>query len=151
VLAWPKEHSRPENGTFPGSRLGCTFLSSIAVLALGIGGTTAAFSALYAVALRPLPYPKAQELVVVYSQFPRLQMNRLGVSPLDYLDLRKMNHAFSDAGAFFYLDLSRTGIDHAEKVNAVATTTSMFETCVYGRNLADTSQQAKNAWAAVMA
>lgn len=105
-----------------------TFLSSIAVLALGIGGTTAVFSALYAVALRSLPYPKAQELVVVHSQFPRLQMNRMGISPLDYFDLRKVKHLFSDAGAFFYLDLSRTGIDHAEKINAVATTTSMFET-----------------------
>src|SRR5579875_2385639 len=84
------------------------FLSSIAVLALGIGGTTAVFSALYAVALRSLPYSKSQELVVVHSQFPRLQMNRLGISPLDYLDLRKFKQLFSDAGAFFYLDLSRT-------------------------------------------
>ena len=102
--------------------------ASIAVLAIGIGGASAAFSALYAVVLRPLPYPNPDQLVVVHSRFPRLQMDGLGVSPLDYLDLRQDKHLFSDAGAFFFLDLSRTGIAHAEKVNAIAVTASMFKT-----------------------
>jgi len=103
-------------------------LSCVAVLAVGLGVATAAFSALYAVALRPLPYPNPQQLVAVHSQFPRLQMTRLGVSPLDYLDLAKYKHLFSHVGGFFFLDLSRSGIDHAQKVNAVATTTSLFQT-----------------------
>ena len=103
-------------------------LSCIAVLAIGIGGTTAAFSALYTVVLRPLPYPNPQQLVAIHSQFPRLQMNHLGVSPLDYLDLRQDKDLFSDAGAFFYLDLSRTGQIHAEKVNALAITSSLLTT-----------------------
>jgi len=62
-------------------------LSCIAVLAIGIGGATAAFSALYTIVLRPLSYPNPQQLVAVHSQFPRLQMDHSGVSPLDYLDL----------------------------------------------------------------
>jgi predicted permease len=105
-----------------------SILCCIAVLALGLGGTTAVFSALYTVTLRPLPYPQPQQLVVVHSQFPRLHMDRLGVSPLDYLDLKKQKQLLSDAGAFFYLDLSRTGGEHAEKVNAIAATASLFET-----------------------
>ncbi len=103
-------------------------LSCIGILAIGVGGTTAAFSALYAVALHPMPYTNPKQLVAVHSQFPRLQLNRLGVSPLDYLDLSEYKDLFSQTGAFFYLDLSRTGMRHAEKVNAVATTTSMFKT-----------------------
>ncbi len=103
-------------------------LSSVAVLAVGIGGASAAFSALYTVVLRPLPYAKPQQLVAVHSQFPQLQMDHLGVSPLDYLDLRRHKDLFSDAGAFFYLDLSRTGLSHAGKVNALAITSSLLTT-----------------------
>lgn len=102
--------------------------ASLIVLGIGIGGTTAAFSALYTVVLRPLPYSNPGQLVAVHSQFPKLQMDRLGVSPLDYLDLRRDRDLFSDAGAFYFLDLNRTGVQHAEKVNAVAATASLFTT-----------------------
>ncbi len=121
------------------------WITCIVVLALGLGGTTAAFSALYAVVLRPLPYPDPSALVVVHSQFPRLQMTRLGVSPPDYRDLTQQSRLFSHAGVFFYLDLSRTGVPHAQKVNAIAATTSLFETLrvkpVIGRYFTAAEQQ----------
>jgi putative ABC transport system permease protein len=64
-------------------------IACLLTLGVGIGGTTAAFSALYTVTLRPLPYPHPGQLVAVHSKFPSLQMDRLGISPLDYLDLRR--------------------------------------------------------------
>jgi hypothetical protein len=103
-------------------------IAAVILLGIGIGGVTAVFSALYTVVLRPLPYPDPERLVVVHSQFPKLQMDRLGVSPLDYLDLRTAKDLFSDAGAFYHLDLTRSGQAQAEKVNAVAATGSLFET-----------------------
>jgi predicted permease len=103
-------------------------LSCIAVLAIGLAGVTTVFSALYAVALRPLPYLNPKQLVAVHSQFPRLQMDRLGVSPPDYRDLARQRDLFRDVGAFFYLDLSRSGVTHAEKVNAIAVSRSLFDT-----------------------
>lgn len=110
---------------FQQSRL--LWLTCVLVLALGLGGATAAFSALYSVVLRPLPYPDPNALVAVHSQFPRLQMPKLGVSPPDYQELGRYRRLFGKSGVFFYVDLSRTGIEHPQKVNAVAATASLID------------------------
>jgi hypothetical protein len=43
---------------------------AIATLALGIGGITAMFSAFDAVLIRPLPYPDADKLVMIWDWMP---------------------------------------------------------------------------------
>lgn len=44
---------------------------SLAALALGIGATTAMFTVLYSVILRPLPFPEADRLVTLWEKPPR--------------------------------------------------------------------------------
>ena len=61
--------------------------ASIICLALGIGATTAIFSIVNAVLLRPLPYAHADRLVRIYSEFPTFK--KFWVSPPEFLDLRK--------------------------------------------------------------
>lgn len=113
-------------------------LTCIAVLALGLGATTAIFSALYAAVLKPLPYPDPDALVAVHNRFPQLHLPRLGMSTLDYVDLRDHHELFASIGVYYFLDLSRTGVERPAKVNAVAASSSLFDTLritpILGRN-----------------
>src|SRR6266849_11096385 len=121
-----------------GRRRPAFWLTCVAVLAFGLGANTAIFSVLYSAVLKPLPYPDPDKLVAVHNRFPQLNLPRLGASPLDYVELREHREIFADAGVFYYLDLSRTGVDRPSKVNAVAFTASLFRTLgihpLLGRN-----------------
>ncbi|MBV9072064.1 MAG: ABC transporter permease [Acidobacteria bacterium] len=64
----------------------------IVCLMLGIGATTAIFSVVNSVLLRPLPYREPDKLVRVYSEFPKFQaggLHRFWLSPPEFLDLRR--------------------------------------------------------------
>jgi len=101
-------------------------LTCVAVLAFGLAATTAVFAVLNATILKPLPYPEPDRLVAVHNRFP--QLPRMGMSPLDYVELRDHRELFSDAGAYYFLDPTRTGIERPVKVNAIAVTSSLFDT-----------------------
>ncbi|HSV64018.1 MAG TPA: ABC transporter permease [Chthoniobacterales bacterium] len=76
-------------------------LTAIIALALGIGATTAMFAVIYAFLLRPLPYAKPDQLVMLQSRGVTTG-NDLGVNYLDFVDWQKQNRSFSDL-AFFNL------------------------------------------------
>ncbi len=97
-------------------------------LALGLGASTAVFSELYSTVLKPLPYPAPHQLVAVHNRFAQLPVPRLGTSAFDYLDLRAQRDLFSNVGLYYFLDLNHTGVERPEKVNAVAMTSSLFQT-----------------------
>jgi len=69
--------------------------TSALVVALGIGTTTAIFSVVYGVLLRPLPYPEPERLVAIWTRLPdggpRVPMN-----PADHRALRSSNTVFED-------------------------------------------------------
>src|ERR1700757_3960117 len=64
----------------------------VLTLALGMGATTAIFSVVYGVLLRPLPYPDPDRLVSVFEVNRRGAFARLADPNFD--DFRDQNHTF---------------------------------------------------------
>ena len=72
-------------------------ITAVLVLALGIGASTAIFSAVDHVLVSRLPYPNDDRLVRIYQQ--NSPTNRWGLSIVDYLAIRDQHRSFSALGA----------------------------------------------------
>jgi predicted permease len=75
-------------------------LSAILAAGLGIGATSAMFSIIDGVLLRPLPFPAPQQLVNVWESVPARNLPRFVVAPGNYYDWRTQQHVFSNLGAY---------------------------------------------------
>ncbi len=89
----------------------------VLTLALAIGGVTAVFSVLYAVVLRPLPFPKPDELVAVNGHFDQ-GAERNPVSPGEFLDIQNQNRSFAKVAAYLPASVNLTGRGEAVRINA---------------------------------
>lgn len=104
----------------------------VVTLALGIGANTAVFSVVNGVLLRPLPYPEPEELVVVWSQFPTMDLMEFGSSWPEYDDFRRQQRSFSEVGGWYSDEVTLTGGDRPERVPVAGFTASMWP--VLGRD-----------------
>lgn len=68
-------------------------LTAIAILAVGIGSSTALFSVAYALLLNPLPYPDSRRIVWLWSTSP--QQREGAFSRLDYHDIAERQRSFT--------------------------------------------------------
>ena len=71
---------------------------AILTLALGIGASTAIFSVVDAVLLRPLPYPNPQRIVTVWEQEANGHRTRL--ADPNFLDFRSQNNTLAGLATF---------------------------------------------------
>jgi len=95
-------------------------LTSIAVLALGIGANIAIFSVVYSVVLAPLPYPDSSRLVFIWERLPILPdppFGRIPVPRASFREFQRQNTVFSDMAAFREKQLDETGSDHPRHVS----------------------------------
>lgn len=86
-------------------------------LALGIGATTAIFSVVSQVVLKPLPYPRADRIVQLWevtSGGPHVHM-----TDPNFLDLQRYNRSFSSMAAYYQWRTSL--VSNGESVRAATT------------------------------
>lgn len=75
-------------------------MTAVLLLALGIGATTAIFSAVRAVVLRPLPFAQAERLYALWQSSPEIGGEREPASPANYLDWKARVSSFADVEAY---------------------------------------------------
>ena len=82
------------------SRRPAAAAAMIAVLAIGLGAATAAYSVADYVLLRPLPYGAADRLAALWENDPAQAIAREATSAPNFVDWKTMNSTFSDLGAY---------------------------------------------------
>src|SRR5256885_14586119 len=99
-------------------------LIAVLTLGLGIGATTAIFSVVNAVLLRPLPWPQPDRLVLIWGTRGPVRQN--GVAYLDYLDWRRESRSFDALGVIRGQSVNLTGGDQPERVIGSFVTADVF-------------------------
>ncbi len=95
--------------------------AAVVCLALGIGATTAIFSIVYAVLLKPLPYSQPDRLARIYTEFPMFPnggLRRFWTSPPEFLDLRKYTHSWQTLDAWVTGGSNLAGGNEPSRVTA---------------------------------
>jgi predicted permease len=100
--------------------------AAVFTLALGIGATTAVFSVVYSVLIRPLPYPNADELVSIRYRLPNGGLG--GSEPSMYFTYRDQNRTVASIGLWQGSDATLTGLGEPERVRALQVTQGTLQT-----------------------
>ena len=100
-----------------------TFMA-VLTLALGIGATTAIFSVVYGVLLKPLPFDEPDRLVNLSHSSPDGDRNH---GPATYFTYRDNQRVFEDIGAWDRDEVTITGRGEAEQVNVLRVSDSTLQ------------------------
>ncbi len=100
-------------------------LIAVLTLGLGIGATTAIFSLVNTVLLRPLPFAEPERLVWSWGEFSG--GNRASTSPPDFLDYREQNRSFEELAAMMFRSFNLTGAGEPVRVIGSSVTANFFQ------------------------
>jgi putative ABC transport system permease protein len=102
---------------------------AVLMLALGIGATTAIFSIVEGVLLRPLPFPQPDRLMVLADVIHGADIggnDEAGVTIPDIRNYTRDTHAFSSLGGYQPTGYELSGLDEPAAVNATRMTGGVF-------------------------
>ncbi len=105
-------------------------ITAILMLAFGIGATTAIFSIVEGVLLRPLPFPDSSRLMVLADRIIGADVGGNGEAGVTVPDIRtygRETHSFTALGGYQYAGYELSGSGEPAQVNAARLTAGVFQ------------------------
>jgi predicted permease len=104
-------------------------ITAVLMLAFGIGATTAIFSIVEAVLLRPLPFPDSARVMVLGDRLAGVNLggnDEVGVTVPDIRAYTRETHAFTALGGFQGTAYELSGAGEPAQINAARMTAGVF-------------------------
>ena len=118
-------------------------------LAIGIGATSAIFSVVNGVLLKPLPFPDSDRLIALVHEARGTSPAELGASQAIYFTYREHNETFESVALWNSNTASITGVGHPEEVQRLVSTHEFLPTLgvnpLLGRTFVEADDQPGNA------
>ena len=103
-------------------------IAAVLTLALGIGATTAIFSLVSAVLLKPLPFPQSDRLMSIAQEDHETGVAvRESLSYPDYFDWRARNHTLSGLASYTNANLTLTGMGESQQFGGQVVSSNFFQ------------------------
>lgn len=99
---------------------------AVLTLALGIGANTAIFSLVNAVLLKPLPFPEAERLVMLWEDASRIGFPQNTPAPANFIDWKTQTQSFEGMAAGVWATYNLTGYGEPQKLNGNAVSAELF-------------------------
>ncbi len=125
---------------------GVTIIAVLA-LALGIGANTAIFSVVYALLLKPFPFPELERIVAVWDESQRTPHNEVSIA--NYLDWQAQSQSYEHLALYQWSGVNLTGTENPERVQGFLVTANLLDALgmqpMMGRNFkAEENEPGKN-------
>ncbi len=102
-------------------------MAAVLTLAFGIAACTSVFSVVYAVLLRPLPYPRANRLFMLWATVPQKGIAADWTSWPTIQDWRQQSKSFQDVATELRIDSATlTGQSEPEQINVGRVSANLF-------------------------
>jgi putative ABC transport system permease protein len=100
---------------------------TLLTLALCIGANTAIFSMVYALLLKPLPFPHPARIVEIYNTFPKAGLNKMPSNAVQYTDYKANTVSYEGVGLWGITTAMVGDEGSADRIECAYCTADMFD------------------------